>query len=333
MSSYQELLLAALQNPENGWSVGTFGAVGEFMWDPVEPCQWSSHKGCLQIVTGRGGIRVTPCPGVTLLAYNTFPGGGDTWGNEIAFCLPARRDSPPRAIRCLGPDAEALRSEDREGLLFDIGVGIGDVRFCLRTQNPELIDALREAEGADPLGPRAAASHALAVKLSPPRIAISPLARIEVYAPIPPPGGQSPLGPHTHLLPRLVASRRTHSANAPVPAGLQPVLMMHPPSPWRDSAGRPIPYDAGRAGRFDAWMAQFGLLEYQRLRAQLEAAVLRKEPPEDFPAPRTRHERTQLRILLRRLSQEVGAEALRPWRERYDAGSLGGPHEVDVETA
>lgn len=328
--NYRELLADALDDTGNGWSVGTFGAVGEFVRDRDEPHTRSSEDGSTQIVTARGGIRVKGHDDLVVLAYNTFPGRGDTWGNEVAFCLPSKRQSQPRAIRCLGPDHEALRPEDREALLFDVGVGVGEVRFCVRTRDPELIAALRDAEGADPLGAAAGPSNALTLKLSPPRITISPIARIEVYAPIPPPGGASPLGPHTHLLPRLVASRRTHSANAPIAAGLQPVLMMHPPSPWRDSAGKPIPYDGARAERFDALLAQFGLEEDRHLKNQLEEALRTRARPRDFPAPVSRHGRTQLRILLRRLAQEVGPETVYPWRAFYDNGALGGPHELDI---
>lgn len=329
----QELLADALRDTGNGWSVGTFGAVAEFIRDPGEPHIVSSQDGRTQVVTARGGIRITPRDDLAVLAYNTFPGRGDTWGNEVAFCLPSKGKEETRAIRCLGPDREALRPEDRDSMLFDVGVGIGEVRFCVRTADPELIAALRDAEGADPLGAQAGPSNALTLKLSPARIAISPLARIEVYAPIPPPGGASPLGPHTHLLPRLVASHRTHSANAPIAAGLQPVLMMHPPSPWRNSHGKPIPYDRTRAERFDALIAQFGLEEDLRLKNQLEEALRTHARPRDFPAPETRHGRTQLRILLRRMAQEIGPEAMHPWRDCFDSGALGGPHELDLESA
>jgi hypothetical protein len=333
-TDHNELLAQALRDTGNGWSVGTFGAVAEFMRDRGEPHSWFSAPGdCTQIMTARGGIRVRSRADLTVLAYNTFPGGGDTWGNEVAFCLPATQERPPRAIRCLGPDREALRPEDRTALLFDVGAGVGAVRFCVRTADRELMAALLEAQGADPLSAAAGPSNALTLKLSPARVAISPLARIEVYAPIPPPGGASPLGPHTHLLPRLVASGRTHSANAPIPAGLQPVLLMHPPSPWRDSAGKPIPYDTQRARRFDALLAQFGLEEDRRLWSQVREAVGRRAVPGDFPAPQSRHGRTQLRVLLRRLAQEVGREAVLPWREVYDSGALAGPHELHGQHA
>ena len=42
----------------------------------------------------------------------------------------------------------------------------------------------------------------------------------EVHQPIPPQGGHSPEGPHTHLLPKLLAERRVHPPGSPLPVGL-----------------------------------------------------------------------------------------------------------------
>jgi hypothetical protein len=46
------------------------------------------------------------------------------------------------------------------------------------------------------------------VKHSPARVVESPLGRAEIYTSIQPPGGQSPDGPHAHLLPGHLASGR-----------------------------------------------------------------------------------------------------------------------------
>jgi hypothetical protein len=55
------------------------------------------------------------------------------------------------------------------------------------------------------------------VHKSPNRIAITAMGRTEVYSAIPPPGGKSPEGPHTHLLPSLIKTGRKHDPKAPIP--------------------------------------------------------------------------------------------------------------------
>jgi hypothetical protein len=313
----------ALKDPNCGWSVGTFGAVGEFVRDPDEECSVRRLSDCSEVVTARGGIRVTPRENAAVIAYETFVGDGETWGNAVAFCVPREGGSARRVITCLGPDAGALRAEDRESTLFDLGIGAGHVSMCVRTSDPELRGTLKDAEGQPLLGTSASRCSELMRRLSPARVLLSPLARIEVYAIIPAEGGKSPSGPHTHLLPKLLASGRTHSANVPIPDGLQPVLSMHPRSPWRDQQGKRVPYDPERARSFDALVRRFGIEDLKRLRIDVETAVRGKVPPADFPAPSTRQGRIQLRISLRRLTQDLGIAALRPWREAYDALESG----------
>lgn len=158
----------------------------------------------------------------------------------------------------------------------------------------------------------------LILKTSPHRIVVSPLARIEVYAPIPAPTERSPAGPHTHVLPKLLAAHRTHGGNVPIPNGLQPVLMLHPRSPWRDAAGRPTAFDARLDEDFERLLASYGLPEDQRVRAATEAAVTAGADPVTHPWPGTRRGRAQARIVLRRLARRLGSNAVADWRRLYD---------------
>jgi hypothetical protein len=63
---------------------------------------------------------------------------------------------------------------------------------------------------------------------SPTRILVSALARLEVHQPIPPPGGRSPEGPHSHLLPQFLKEGRAHAPGSPLPAGLYCGLSLYP---------------------------------------------------------------------------------------------------------
>ena len=150
----------------------------------------------------------------------------------------------------------------------------------------------------------------------------APAGRIEVFAAIPPPDGKSPDGLHTHLLPKLIASGRTHSANAPIPEGLQPVLSLHPPSPWRDASGKRGPFDAEVAAAFESVLAACGLPEDRTVQTAVETAVANRLDAKSFLLPASRRGRTQMRITLRRLSMRIGEDALVPWRELYDPVSL-----------
>ena len=51
------------------------------------------------------------------------------------------------AIHELGPNLSAIRPEDRDLILFDLGLGTVQVNVCVRASRPELLSALRAGEG------------------------------------------------------------------------------------------------------------------------------------------------------------------------------------------
>ncbi len=322
MLTLQQLLCTAIDDTRNAWSIGTFGAIGEFMRDPDEPFERPRCGGDEQITTARGGLRIRLREDATAMAYDTLSSDGETWGHAVAFCLPRPAQDRPAAVCYLGEDADALRREDKALPLFDLGIGLGHVRMCVRTRDEELSQALRSLEGCSLFSAEGARAMSLVVKKSPNRIVFSPLARIEVYAPIPGPEERSPSGPHTHVLPKLLAAGRTHGANAPIPGGLQPALMLHPRSPWRDAAGRPTPFDSRLDQEFETLLASYGLPDDKRVRAATEAAVMGGADPATHPWPDTRRGRAQARITLRRLAQRLGSKVVVDWRARYDRSHL-----------
>lgn len=212
-----------------GWSLGIFGAIAEFMRAPDEPARITESGDRLDIATDRGALRILSHPDATLVDYEMPSRHAERRVRALSACLPV--DLAAQAGRTvlteLGPDPEAIRPEDDGALLFDLGIGLGTVEACIRTRVPALVEALRAAEGRALFE----AGPALGAMLAhgPHRVFRSALGRIEVYTPIPPADGRSPDGPHTHVLPKLLAHRRTHAANVPIPEGLVPCLSLHPP--------------------------------------------------------------------------------------------------------
>ncbi|MEP9349112.1 hypothetical protein [Xanthobacter sp. KR7-225] len=217
------------QDPRAGWSLGVFGGIAEFMRDAGEPARIAAAPERIEVATARGALRVIAHPGLVALPYEMPSRHAERRVPAIALCLPAAQAARAgrRAIAEIGPDLAAIREEDRGAVLFDLGIGLDAVEACVRTRDPVLIAALRKAEGRqmfDPDGPIGAILAA-----SPHRVFVSALGRIEVFQPIPPADGRSPDGPHTHVLPRLLAHGRTHAASVPIPDGLVPGLSLHPP--------------------------------------------------------------------------------------------------------
>ena len=225
----RELIAGNLASPRSGWSIGAFGAIAEFHREEGEPVDLTE----VSAVTARGAIAVRLGPACRAFAYERLSAPPDLWTRRVALCLPepeARMDARTR-IAGLGRDRAALRAQDRGALLFDLGLGLANCEFCVRTADAALADALRAAENT-PLLENAPLVELLK-RASPHRVVRSRAGRIEVFQDIAPEGGRSPSGPHTHLLPRLLREGRTHAADVPIPEGWLPCLSLYPPDSVR----------------------------------------------------------------------------------------------------
>lgn len=308
-----DLIADLLADPMNGWSIGSFGAIGEFVRDPDEPAAIDRTPDRIEIVTARGAIRLD-AHDLTGIAWDSLSSDGKTWGHALAFCV-ARPATPYRVVRALGPDAAAIRPEDRSARLYDLGVAAGCVTMAARTADPELIAALDAAEGKPLLTVPGIMGAVL--KAQPHRVLISAAARIEVFQPIPPADGKSPEGPHTHLLPKLIAKDRPHSANVPIPEGWQSALSMHPKSPWRTMLGERHPFEAATDAAFAPLLDRFGLAEDREVARDLVAGL----DGDVLLWPDSRRGRHKARITLRRL-HAAGDQRVTPWRAIHDRATV-----------
>jgi len=210
MANAFELIADQLADPEAQWSLGTFGAIAEFMRDAGEPAELVREDPTAAVVTPRGGIRLQALPGLKPVAFETIT--TQSWSQRVAFCLPERESTMSRrtVLTELGPDAQALRGEDRAAVLFDLGLGVLQVDCCIRTSEATLTEGLRAHAGRS-LFDHGNPAMGLILQHGPHRVFVTRAGRAEVYQAIPAPGGTAPEGPHTHVLPKLLAHGRTHA--------------------------------------------------------------------------------------------------------------------------
>jgi hypothetical protein len=200
-----------LAEPAHGWSIGTWGAIGEFQYDFDEPglvfdldrLAVSSHRGALYI----GRMEDVQCFAIVDESDRTC---------EIAFC----------SMR-LGAARTAIQELDER--TFDLGIGAPHIDMMVRLRPDDLATraALRAGAGRSLFADGNPAGAAVA-RASPTRLFVSVLATLEVHQPIPPPGGRSPKGPHSHLLPHYLREGRTRAPDSPLPAGLYCGLSLYP---------------------------------------------------------------------------------------------------------
>lgn len=321
----RSLLHEHLLDTGSQWNLGTFGAIAEFMRDAGEPFEVVDESDRLSVTTARGGIGFGRLDGIRLHASESAVGSG--WNHRVALCLPEGACAMNRrsVLTELGPDAGALRPQDAAGILFDMGLGTLQANICIRTADPVLIAALRQGAGRSLFEPGNSAMGAI-VGAGPHRVFIAGFGRCEVYQPIPPADGRSPEGPHTHVLPQLLRSGRTHAATEPVPEGFVPCAHLVPAHPLKDGLGRPHPFDRDALRRFEALFERFGDAALVDLKRRAKQAIAAGIAPGAFDPPRSRFERHALRVYLRQAWFDSGeGKRLIAWSAVFD------PREIDAE--
>lgn len=202
---------------------GVHGAVAEVLRAPGEAFEARRAGATLTLRTARAALRLEAPP--HLAAFEMTRAGA---APLIALAVPAGRVGPegPRALTALGPDTEALLARDGGGMRFDLGLGRRAARFSIRCSAGL---ASRVADHCGAPWPECLARIGGAVLAeSPVRVVEAPCLRAEVDAPIPPPEGRSPEGPHTHLLPEVLAQGLDAPPGLALPKGYILSLLFYP---------------------------------------------------------------------------------------------------------
>ena len=321
------LLAAQMADPATSWSLGTFGAIAEFVRDPQEPVMMERSDVALSAVTDRGAIRIRPVAGVRLVASESPT--RESWNQRVALCLRDDRCAMHRrgVLTELRPDAEAIREADRDAILFDLGLDVLQMDACVRVSDPHVAESLRKHCGRRVFEEN---NPAMGVILSanPHRVFMSRVGRVEVFQPIPPVNGKSPAGPHTHVLPKLLRHGRTHAATEPIPEGWVPCAHFYPTHPMKDASGAERPYESRCHSAFQNLMRTFGDAGLVDLKTRMIEAVSAAADPSAFAVPDDRFARATIRTTLRQLlAAGSPSPVLAAWQAVHDP-----PHRDELET-
>jgi hypothetical protein len=313
-----DFLADQLADVEAGWSVGTFGAIAEFTRDPGEPADLHRTRDMISVVTDKGGLRIVTRPGLRPIASEAPT--TESWSHRVALCLPQESCAMSRrtTLTEIGPDGGALRSQDRDSILFDLGLGTLQIDACIRVGAPDVVAALRSRAGKPVFAPENDVMR-IVLAANPHRVFVSRIGRAEVFQPIPPPGGRSPDGPHTHVLPKLLAHGRTHAATEPLPEGWIPCAHLYPAHPLSDQLGRKRAFQSGHHAAFQTLLERYGLPELVALKRQVVEATAAGRSPDTMFVAGDHLARATVRVALRQLSAvEPRSPALVEWLVMHD---------------
>ena len=322
-----------LGDAESGWNIGTFGAIAEFNHRDDDPAAVTTTADGGTLVGDRGGVRMTLSAAVQAVAYESLGGRVDSWNHGLSFCLPsaAAAMGDRAVVTALGADDEALRDDDRQARLFDLGLAIPHVDFCVRTDDPTLIDALDGACGENIFAKGAVAVAAIKAA-NPHRVSRSRLGRVEVYQKIGSSGlgVPTPEGPHTHVLPDLLGRRCTHSAHTPIRDGWLPCLNLHPANPLTDRLGGRRAFDAVAYGRFQGLIGRYAPAGFADEKDRIAAAVRSGGDVAGYAPATTRLGRLAAAVQLRQLVHTDGkSETLDRFQDAFGRRGDSAPETLD----
>ena len=210
-----------LSKPQTTFAVGAPGAIAEFPLLRQQPDEVTESDSQVTRIAAGGALRIQWHQASRIeQAPRQHDGHGEaSHAQHYQVTLPlaladlARR----KGLHRIGVDRDAIQAPHRAHVLFELGLGIPWLSTMVRTDDAELIAKLETHQGDNVLSPGNAAMAAIKAA-SPTRVFTTCVARIEVYQRIPSRarGERTPDGPHTHVLPVLLADKAPALGVAPV---------------------------------------------------------------------------------------------------------------------
>jgi hypothetical protein len=128
-----ELLAGDFFDTDTAWSIGSFGAIAEFMRHADEDVALQRADGAIAAVTARGGLRIAADEKMRPVASESLT--TQSRSHRVSLCLPEDICAMDQrtVLTEIGPDMDALRAQDRAAVLFDLGLGTMQLNACIRT--------------------------------------------------------------------------------------------------------------------------------------------------------------------------------------------------------
>lgn len=220
-----EFVEASLRERSGCWAIGAHGAVAEFVIGDDEPAEINVTDTFISARTDRAGLRLQKHDKTR--AFALMLGEGEM--AALALTMPRLRLALPvnGVLTRFGPDTQAIDPDARDEVLYDLGIGRAATWFGLRTGDRDLIARLDRVAG-QPWQSAMAEIDGEVIERSPTRVVETALARAEISTPIPSDGEMSPEGPHTHLLPGLLAMGLETPPEIVLPEVFVPCAVFYP---------------------------------------------------------------------------------------------------------
>lgn len=229
-------LLESLDDPKALWSVGVPGAMAVFSpadgQGTISPRLWE-YGG--YVVGAYGGVRVVlDHKAKKIKAIGTVdPATGLV--SQVDLCLYVSKAvmSQRTVLTEVGQDPEALRVRDRPGILFDLGLGIAHLDYCVRIEDEALIRQLREVAGRSVFEDGSPVPALLSRETQAQRVVLTRLGRIEIWGAVTERDCCDDTATNARFDGTIFTPGVDRPADSPVPKTLCPIISLTPGRPLR----------------------------------------------------------------------------------------------------
>lgn len=223
----RDFVIQTCKTARGTWTMGVVGALAEFEVPENADVKVDTQGDAVVVHTKNGAMRVVINDDIRAL---TFDPPNMISEPRVVLAVKRARGCLPvsHSVSDLGEDVGALMA-DAAMRLFDLGLGRKEGRFCVRVADGPAQMSLDRAAGL-PLADALPQIGAPLLAESPTRVVESALGRMEVQGRIPTGTGGTEPGPHTHLLPDLLATGRALPVGMDLPRAYLPGAVYYPKS-------------------------------------------------------------------------------------------------------
>lgn len=264
----KKILVDAAEITKSSWAIVRDGVVAEFSVVLGDKPIKTFENNTLKIDTHRATLCVNFDESVKAVVAESGAHGCSPWTQHVYLCI--QKDQAKMSCRNKLTYLGKFDNGVDKGDLWDLGVGNQTLDACIIAKDESTNDLLKQKEGQyiidDPNFLRELVIH------SPPRLFQTKFAYILVRQKIPLTEKEELEGPHTHLLPPIIKSKKHFEV--PVPEDMVPIIQTDPFGSVIDGNGDFHAWNGFENDSFQMFLQKYGSPQYVTLKNEIKQKII-----------------------------------------------------------
>ncbi|MEO9310102.1 MAG: hypothetical protein ABI337_07375 [Nitrososphaera sp.] len=263
----KKLLVESANKTKSSWAIVRDGVVAEFSIVQGDKLTKIFQNDVLHVDTQRAALCINFDDSLEAIVSESGAYGCSPWTQNIYLCV--KKEGAEMARRIKLTHLGKFDDYDIQGNLWDLGVGNDTLDACIIATNESVNELLKQNEGQYVIDNSKFLQEL--VRYSPPRLFKTKFASILVKQKIPT-AEEEIEGPHTHLLPPIIKSKKHFVV--PVPDDVIPVIQVDPFGSVMDGNGEFYKWHGFENDEFQNFMRKYGNQEYVTLKSEMKKKII-----------------------------------------------------------